>query len=54
MRQWGHMTEREVTEEDYGRRYSAQQVPHEYVEHVREEMPECKFYQSVNVSKLNV
>ena len=43
------MTEKHVSDEDYGRRYGSLQVPHEYIERVRDEFPECKFFQAVNV-----
>ena len=44
------MTEKFVAEEEYMQRFGAQQVPFEYSDRVKDEFPECKFFQGVSVS----
>ena len=50
MKQWGHMTDKYVSEDEYTVRYGAQQTPFEYQDRVLDEYPECKVFQGVNVS----
>ena len=44
------MTEKFVAEEEYMQRFGAQQVPFEYSDRIKDEFPECKFFQGVSVS----
>jgi len=50
VREWGHHSTTHVTESDYCTQYEKIQSPHHYEDRVKEDVPSCKYYQSINVS----
>ena len=54
VRQWGHLTESHVTEDEYMDAYTKMQTPFMYEERVKEEYGKCNFFQPLNVSILIV
>ena len=50
VKQWGHMTDKYVSEDEYSQHCGLQQTEYEYQDRVREDHSECKFYQTVGVS----